>query len=62
MDYDQFLIFLSERNLEPKTKEEGDAIQNNKINQENKIFDIIKTRKWKRFSLNSIKEGLKDAR
>lgn len=62
MDYDQFLIFLSERNLEPKTKEEGDSIQNKKINQENKIFDTIKTRKWKRFSLNSIKEGLKDAR
>lgn len=58
MDWNNFLIFFTQKWLTPKTEEEA----NNVIQRQNKEYKIVNGGHWKlyRFSINNIKNWFKD--
>lgn len=61
MTYDQFIVFMENKNLEPQTKENGERLKKVKEDDERREYTTIKTHEWKRFSINSIIAGAKKA-
>ncbi|MBQ7074248.1 hypothetical protein IJM86_04205 [bacterium] len=55
MEYDQFLLFLQTKNLQPTGNTQAEILKKSK--KDKKIeYQKSPIRKWNRFSINSIKE------